>query len=153
MESLLKDLEDKIDDADKRMNAHPIFLDELRALVDRYRAELREVFLYDDFADRDYTRNPKWVVKAGQFKITPARRLWNRVDVERSSPTSSSSGEDVLGIQVRSHDVNGRRRRPDPGHVTAGLIGGTEFRFERGQEGRQKHRQVESDHDSQAQHR
>ncbi len=98
LESLLNELQDKIDDADKRMIAHPRFLGELRDLVDRYRAELKEVFLYDDFADRDYTRNPKWVVKAGQFKITPAGRLWNRVPVERPSPVSSSPGEEVFGL-------------------------------------------------------
>ena len=41
LKELLTELEQKIQDADKRMIAHPKFLDELRALIDKFRGKLR----------------------------------------------------------------------------------------------------------------
>lgn len=98
---LLTELERKIEEADQRMIAHPRFLDELRALVDQYRARLREIFLSEDFSDGNYTRDPQWVVDAGRFQITPSRRLFSQVGVQRpASPSSSAEETSPLGIIV-----------------------------------------------------
>jgi|Deesub1362B_J571_1020462.scaffolds.fasta_scaffold04133_5 hypothetical protein len=95
LESLLDDLDKAIEDADQRMIAHPRFLDELRQLVARYRAKLREVFLFDDFSDGDYTQNPTWVVDSGRFRVTPLQRLKSRVRVLR--PVSTTEEQEELG--------------------------------------------------------
>jgi hypothetical protein len=98
LSDLLTELEQKIEEADKRMIAHPKFLEELRTLVDQYRARVREVFFDDNFSDGDYARNPKWVVDSGRFQITSSRRLWSSVPVERPArPSSSKKQSDTLG--------------------------------------------------------
>lgn len=104
---LLSELDKKIESADKRMVAHPKFLDELRALVKKYRARLRKVFLSEDFSDQDYKRNPRWIVDAGNFKINASRRLVSEVFAERPvtrqpSQEKSSSLGNILGDIVRS---------------------------------------------------
>jgi hypothetical protein len=102
LSDLLKELDQKIEDADKRMVAHPKFLDELRALVDKFRSKLREVFLKEDFSDGDYTKNPKWVVDSGRFKLTPSRRLWSQVSAERPAATPASKEKpDPLGVLLK----------------------------------------------------
>ena len=101
LKSLLDELRQTIDEADKRMVAHPKFLDELRAMVERYKTRLREVFLYEDFADRNYTKDPTWVVKSGRFRITPDNRLWSQVSVIRQKSPPPSQEEDPLGLLLK----------------------------------------------------
>lgn len=99
---LLNELEKKIEDADKRMVAHPKFLEELQILVDKYKGRLRAVYLSDDFSDGDYSRNPAWVVDAGSFRLTPSRRLWSRVSMEPPDGGSSSGeNENPVGIILK----------------------------------------------------
>jgi hypothetical protein len=99
LSDLLTELEQKIEDADKRMVAHPKFLEELRALVDKFQGRLRAVFLKEDFSDGDYTENPSWVVDSGRFQMTPSKRLWSRITAERSATTPSRKEKsDVLGV-------------------------------------------------------
>jgi hypothetical protein len=104
LQSLLDDLQRTVNDADKRMVAHPKFLDELRALIARYKARLRPIYLYEDFADGNYTASPRWKVQSGQFRLVPGGRLWSRVLVERQSQPSSSSSskkEEPLGLLLK----------------------------------------------------
>lgn len=84
---LLDELDEKIKDADRRMIAHPKFLEELRAMVKQYRAKLRVVFLSEDFADGEYRRNPTWVVDSGTFQVTANRRLLSEVSAEKPPTT------------------------------------------------------------------
>ena len=102
LKELLTELEQKIQDADKRMIAHPKFLDELRALIDKFRGKLREVFLKEDFADGDYSRNPTWIVDSGRFQMTPSQRLYSRVPVDRPATTTTSREKsDVVGVLLQ----------------------------------------------------
>ena len=94
LESMLNELQQTIDDADKRMVAHPRFLDELREMVKRYRAKLRNIYLFEDFADGEIAEDPKWSVVSGKFRITAESRLRSQVYVDTSyQGTASSSGE------------------------------------------------------------
>ena len=116
LKELLDELKNTIEDADKRMVAHPRFLEELRALVDRYNRKLREVYIDEDFADGDYTQNPKWVVESGRFRVTPGGRLWCSVRAERpSSVESQKEDEEPIGILLReilkSRDKKKRSKR------------------------------------------
>ena len=90
-ENLLSDLEQKIKDADKKMIAHPTFLEELRTLVRQYRSRLRVVYLSEDFSDGDYQRNPPWIVDSGKFQVTGSRRLLSEVPVEKPTSTPPPS--------------------------------------------------------------
>lgn len=75
----MQDLEKIIEDGDRRMVAHPTFLDELRALVQQYRDQIRQVFFSDDFSDGDYTYSPEWSVISGDFTVTRDDRLRSQV--------------------------------------------------------------------------
>ena len=95
LESMLNELQQTIDDADKRMVAHPRFLDELREMVKRYRAKLRNIYLFEDFADGDITKDPKWSITSGKFRITAESRLRSQVFVDTSFQGSTSSSEET----------------------------------------------------------
>ena len=114
---LLDELESKINDADKRMIAHPNFLKDLQALVEKYRSKLRMVFLKEDFSDGNYTKNPKWQVVSGKFEITPSMRLGNSILVER--PVDKSAQQEspdlfgmVLNEVLKSTTYNGEKKEP-----------------------------------------
>ncbi len=110
LESILNELQKTIDDADKRMVAHPRFLDELREMVKRYRAKLRNIYLFEDFADGDITEDPKWSVISGKFRVTADSRLWSQVFVDASYQGSTSSSEEtnpfaiILGEIARAQE-------------------------------------------------
>ena len=94
LESMLNELQQTIDDADKRMVAHPRFLEELREMVKRYRAKLRNIYLFEDFSDGDITADPNWSVISGKFRVTADSRLWSQVYVDASYQGSTSSSEE-----------------------------------------------------------
>ncbi len=126
LKSLLHELQSAIHDADKRMVAHPRFIEELQSLVDRYKARLREVFFFEDFTDGDYTKNPEWIIESGRFRVTPGHALWCRVEAE--SPTQeASSGEDeeplsiILKEIVRSREKRKRDKKTVPGKKKASI--------------------------------
>ena len=95
LESMLNELQQTIDDADKRMVAHPRFLDELREMVKRYKAKLRNIYLFEDFADGDLIQDPKWSVISGKFRVTADSRVWSQVFVDSSFQGSTSSAEET----------------------------------------------------------
>ena len=102
LNDLLNELDQKIKDADKRMIAHPTFLKELQALVNKYRGKIRKVFLREDFSDGNYTSNPKWQAVSGQFEITSSWRLRSKISVERPSKKPSSKGKsDLFGAILK----------------------------------------------------
>ncbi len=104
-QSLLDELQQKVDEADKRMVAHPKFLDELRALVEKYRGKIRNIFFSDDFSDGNFTKNPAWQVKSGQFRIDRDKRLWSKVSTYAPVTTTTekplSTEEQAIGILLR----------------------------------------------------
>ena len=110
LESMINELQQTIDDADKRMVAHPRFLDELREMVERYKAKLRNIYLFEDFADGDIIDDPKWSVVSGKFRITADSRLASQVFVDASFQGSASSSEEtnpfaiILGEIARAQD-------------------------------------------------
>ena len=104
-QSLLDELQQKVDEADKRMVAHPKFLDELRALIEKYRAKIRKSFFSDNFSDGNFTENPVWQVKSGQFRIDRDKRLWSKVSTTAPVTTTTekplSTEQQAIGILLR----------------------------------------------------
>lgn len=99
LSELLDELDYKITDADKRMIAHPNFLNDLKLLVEKYRGKLRKVFFKEDFSDGDYTNNPSWEVITGQFNITTSGRLRSSVYAQRpvEKRVAKSEKPDIFG--------------------------------------------------------
>ncbi len=79
LKAMITELEKKIKDADQRMVAHPKFLEELRALVEKYKSSIRQVFFKDNFKDGNFLKNPIWKVSSGNFLINDAFRLASSV--------------------------------------------------------------------------
>ncbi|MBI9075090.1 MAG: hypothetical protein JEZ02_06735 [Desulfatibacillum sp.] len=100
LQSMISDLESAIKDADKRMIAHPSFLDELRVLVERYKAKIRQVFFSDDFKDGNYKSSPQWTVDSGFFIVTPDKRLRSQVNEKKSVSQKKEvdQGQEVFNI-------------------------------------------------------
>ncbi|MCP3872545.1 MAG: hypothetical protein GY699_05225 [Desulfobacteraceae bacterium] len=109
LKSMISELEGKIEDANKRMIAHPNFLEELKALVEKYKSQLRELFFRDTFEDGNFNDNPKWSVKSGEFSINDAERLTSFVSTqipeiqpEEQPQKNESSESEVVGILLDS---------------------------------------------------
>ncbi len=104
LNELLNELEQKVKEADKRMIAHPKFIEELLSLVKQYRSKLRSVFIYDDFSDGELRYNPTWIIESGVFKVTSSRRLLSEVYVERypsETPAQTPERESPIGGFLR----------------------------------------------------
>ena len=116
LKSLLDELDKKVDTADQKMVAHPKFIEELRALIAKYKNRIRTIFLEDTFQDRDFKKNPKWTVRKGFFTVNDAGRLASRTDAygqepqEQAEEESSGEGEArepfqvILGEILKSRD-------------------------------------------------
>ncbi|MCP4023940.1 MAG: hypothetical protein GY729_19010 [Desulfobacteraceae bacterium] len=91
LKSMITELETKIKDADKRMVAHPTFLEELRELIEKYKASIRKLYFKDSFMDKNFSKAPKWTVTSGTFFVNDALRLSTSVYVEPSEPQKETS--------------------------------------------------------------
>ncbi len=112
LKGLIEDLQKAINDADRRMIAHPRFLDELRVLVRKYRRRLRDVYLEETFSDGNYTKNPRWVVTAGRFRLTPDHRLYSHVPAERPVASSREEGEEEpIGLILKEILRSGKKKK------------------------------------------
>jgi hypothetical protein len=119
LRELLKELDLKIKDADKRMVAHPNFLKELQTLVEKYQSQLRHIFLKEDFSDGDYIRGVRWTVLSGQFNITSSKRLQNRLVAERPAAKPAAKEEqdlfgNILKEVLRSSSDKKEEQAPPP---------------------------------------
>lgn len=119
LKSFIIDLEKKISDADKRMVAHPSFLDELRTLVEKYKSQLREVFFKDHFRDSNYTHKPKWIVKSGYFFVNKTKRLSNSVETRIDEPETNTDSkpnpsieEEAIGLLL--DNIFGKKKENKP---------------------------------------
>lgn len=100
IKAMIKELEQKIENADKRTVAHPNFLNELRELAKKYKSQLRVVFFRDGFEDGEYARQPKWTVKSGDFSVNTAKSLASFVPVDSyETPSEKKSTQEQTTIE------------------------------------------------------
>ena len=115
-QTLLNELEQKVEEADRKMVAHPKFLDELRALVDKYRAKIRNTFFSDDFSDGDFTENPVWQVTSGRFRIDGEQRLRSDISANTKTPAPAekplSPEQQAVGLLLKGILGGGQKEQP-----------------------------------------
>jgi len=68
-QALIDDMTRLLDQAEKNRSANARFLQEARDLLRSYEWPWHESLLDETFRDGDYTRNPTWIVDAGQFQV------------------------------------------------------------------------------------
>lgn len=105
IKSMITELEKKIDNADKKMIAHPSFIKELRALVKKYKSQLRELFFKDTFKDGNFNKNPKWVVKSGEFSVNKAKRLTSFVQMPSYETKTDNQPEQKKSLEAEAVGV------------------------------------------------
>lgn len=105
LKSLIAELETKIENADKKMIAHPSFLEELRDLVEKYKSQIRELFFKDTFNDGDYDNNPKWTVKSGEFSVNKAGRLSSFVALPTDEAQEVDQSERKKSVEAEAVEI------------------------------------------------
>ena len=86
LKAMISELENKVAVEDERLAAQFKFLEELRALIAKYKSRIKELFLSDDFKDGNYTNSPEWIVKSGSFFINESGQLSNSVVTKAIEP-------------------------------------------------------------------
>lgn len=82
LQRLVEELQAIVAEGRRAQAAHPTFLQDLQALVDRYRRPRRVVFLRDDFDDGNFDRAPEWDVVQGRFEVDPRGALLTYLPVD-----------------------------------------------------------------------
>jgi len=83
-QELVDQLKELIRGAEQDRRSNPSMTKQLRDLVRRYDWPWRVSLLYDDFRDGDYTYDPRWIVKHGEFRVVRGAGLRSYLD-----PTAS----------------------------------------------------------------
>lgn len=125
LQALTEELRRLVDEAARARAANPRFLDDLRALADRYGNPWPEALVQEDFQDRDYTANPAWVIASGQFDMDWQGGLFSKVEAPAAAATPPAQpepkrkvrGEDIalqlLG-QILNQNQGGSQASPPP---------------------------------------
>jgi len=102
LQKLVTDLNALIKKAETANAADPNFLADLKKLSAQYTATTAAlggqgtVFLYDNFADGNYTANPVWKVSAGAWKVDVKGSTTGLSSTIGASSSKKISGNDVL---------------------------------------------------------
>ena len=98
VESLVKELNELVDQAERARAADRNFLSDLRALADRYDWPWQQEIFQSDFTDGRYQRPLPWKITSGEFRAERGLGMVSRVDAG-TTPTSPP-GEQDLGVAI-----------------------------------------------------
>src|SRR5918996_5013649 len=112
-QELVDHLKEVIREAEQDRRSSPSVTRQLRDLVRRYDWALRVSLLYDDFRDGDFTYDPRWIVKQGEFRVVRgagfrsyfdpnALGMYRASDRRSDSPALEILGELLLGGRERA---------------------------------------------------
>ena len=125
VQTLAEELLRLVDEAARARAADPRFLDDLRALADKYVNPWPHLLVQEDFANRDFTANPAWTVASGQFDMDWQGVLYSKIEAPAASEPQSAQpepqrkvrGEDfalqLLG-QILNQGQGNRRQEASP---------------------------------------
>jgi hypothetical protein len=83
-QELVDQLKELIRGAEQDRRSNPSMTKQLRDLVRRYDWPWRVALLYDDFHDGDFTYDPRWIVKHGEFRVVRGAGLRSYFDPSAS---------------------------------------------------------------------
>jgi hypothetical protein len=96
VESLVKELNELIDQAERARAADRNFLADLRALADRYDWPWQQEIFQSDFTDGKYQRPLPWKITSGEFRAERGLGMHSRVDAG-TAPASPPGEQDLAG--------------------------------------------------------
>ncbi len=102
IDTMIGELESVIDEGERSMAAHPLFLSDLRKIIDKYSKPQRTVFFTDDFSDMDYVQNPAWTVTAGNFTIDYKGALNSTFNAPPATATKEDKEESSTDRNLRA---------------------------------------------------
>ena len=110
-QELVDHLKEVIREAEQERRSSLSITKQLKDLIRRYDWPWRVSLLYDDFRDGDYTYDPRWFVKNGEFRVVRGAGLrsnfdppatYRTSDRRSDSPTLDLLGELLLGGRERA---------------------------------------------------
>lgn len=121
--ALIDELRALIAQAEAARAADPRFLEDLRAALRRYGTAWPVTLLEDDFGDGDYTRNPAWTVRSGDYFID--RRHGLRRRMAPTAAIGADAGDLMWGPPTDPDwageaDAQGQDGAPDPVAASTG---------------------------------
>ncbi len=125
LQSMTEALRRLLDEAARARAADPRFLEDLRALADRYGNPWPHVLVQEDFRDGNFTADPAWTVASGQFDMGRQGGLFSRVTAPapapppvQKEPERKVRGEDIalklLGQILNPDKGDARQTSPQP---------------------------------------
>ncbi len=124
--SLLDELNELVNQAERARAASPDFLADLKSLIRRHDNPWRVSLVREDFSDGDYTRNPIWKVTEGKFWIEKSFGLRAGFDAPTApagqSQNQGTGGQDVAGQllgAILNKALGGKQTRDQGGDTAA----------------------------------
>ncbi len=98
LDALAQELEALIEEAARASAADPRFLQDLRDRIAAHVADARPrtALVRDDFADGDYTDDPRWTVVSGSFSVDRGRGLLTAVPLAKARGSGADDPLDAL---------------------------------------------------------
>jgi hypothetical protein len=104
LQTMTEELRRLVDEASRARAADPQFLDDLRALANRYGNPWPIALLNEDFRDGDFTLNPVWTVATGRFEMDWQGGLHSNV-VAPTAPVATQPAQEPPARRERGEDI------------------------------------------------
>ncbi|HEX9264412.1 MAG TPA: hypothetical protein VF977_08585 [Candidatus Binatia bacterium] len=109
-QELVDQLKEVIRGVEQDRRSNPSMTKQLRDLVRRYDWPWRVALLHDDFRDGDYTYDPRWIVKQGEFRVVRSAGLRSFFDPSASGVyRTSDRGSDSPALELLGELLLGSR--------------------------------------------
>lgn len=103
VQTMSDELRRLVDEAARARAADPRFLDDLRALADRYGNPWPVALIREDFRDGDFTFDPAWTIASGEFAMDRTGGLFSNVVAPVASAPPPAQPEPER--KVRGEDI------------------------------------------------
>ena len=101
MQTMIDELNQLIDDADKARAADRRFIEDLRKIVNQYDWPWRKLVMDEDFTDGSMDKNSNWKIVSGKFQLERGLGLYSDIQIPPSGQQQSrerGSREDAAAL-------------------------------------------------------